>query len=137
MFERILFPTDGSECSDRAFQVVEETALRFGSEVVVLHVHEHEMSWMETVELETAAESLELADGHVRALKDKSVHARGEVRNAPHALVAREIVELASKENVGLIVMGTHGLSTWQRLLIGSVAQKVLHHATCPVLLVR
>jgi nucleotide-binding universal stress UspA family protein len=39
--------------------------------------------------------------------------------------------------NADLIVMGTRGMTEWKSLVLGGVANKVLHHATCPVLLVR
>jgi nucleotide-binding universal stress UspA family protein len=39
--------------------------------------------------------------------------------------------------NADLIIIGSRGLTDWQGLLLGSVAHKVIHHATCPVLVVR
>ncbi len=50
---------------------------------------------------------------------------------------ANMIVDLARTEGVDLIVMGSHGESGVTKLLIGSVVQKVLYWATCPVLVVR
>jgi nucleotide-binding universal stress UspA family protein len=47
------------------------------------------------------------------------------------------IVEHAEKNDVDLIVVGTRGLSSFRRLLIGSVARGVSNHAPCPVLIVR
>lgn len=49
----------------------------------------------------------------------------------------KAIVDTAHREGVGLIVMGSRGLSEWGRLLMGSVADKVMHPAECPVLVVR
>jgi nucleotide-binding universal stress UspA family protein len=48
-----------------------------------------------------------------------------------------QIVEIANAVNADLIVMGTRGMTEWKSLVLGGVANKVLHHATCPVLLVR
>lgn len=50
---------------------------------------------------------------------------------------AEQIVEVAEASNAGLIVVGTRGTTEWKSLLLGGVANKVVHHATCPVLLVR
>jgi len=50
---------------------------------------------------------------------------------------AEEIVEVANKDSVDLIVMGTHGWTGIRHMLLGSVAEKVLRMATCPVLVVR
>ena len=49
---------------------------------------------------------------------------------------ANELAELADRWPVNVMVMATHGRSGWSRLTLGSVAMNVVHHATCPVLLV-
>ena len=54
-------------------------------------------------------------------------------RDAP----AREIIEAAANEKVDLVVMSTHGRGSVARWALGSVADRVAHHASCPVLLVR
>ena len=48
-----------------------------------------------------------------------------------------EIVRLAEHNNVDLVVIATHGMTGWRRLAFGSVAEKVLRLAGCPVLLLR
>ena len=50
---------------------------------------------------------------------------------------AKKLVNYAREENVDLIVMGTHGRTGLKRLLLGSVAEAVVRHAPCPVLLVK
>jgi nucleotide-binding universal stress UspA family protein len=52
-------------------------------------------------------------------------------------LPAHDICELARERDASLIVIGSHGWGTVQRLLFGSVSAAVLHHAPCPVLVVR
>jgi universal stress protein A len=47
---------------------------------------------------------------------------------------APEILRIADKEQVGLIVIASHGLTGWRRLVFGSVAEKVVRQAPCPVL---
>jgi nucleotide-binding universal stress UspA family protein len=47
---------------------------------------------------------------------------------------APEILRMAQKEQVDLIVIATHGLTGWRRLVFGSVAEKVVRQASCPVL---
>ena len=137
MFDRIVLAVDGSGPSERAEGVAAETAEKFSSDVTVVHVLEHEFSWMGDLAIETPDEASQLADDVVRRLKDRGLTARGEVRHAPVALVAREILDVAKEADAGLIVMGTRGLTDWKGLLLGSVAHKVMQHATCPVLLVR
>jgi nucleotide-binding universal stress UspA family protein len=137
MFERILLAVDGSETSRKAIPVVAELAARFGSQVTVLHVREHELTWATDVDLDTVEEAANLVDGIVRDLKDAGVSALAEVRRSPVGLVPEMIVSAAEETDATLIAIGTRGLTDWTSLLLGSVAHKVVHHAGCPVLLVR
>ncbi len=137
MFEKVLLAVDGSEHSMRAVPIAGEIAERFGSELVVLNVQEHELTWVADVEMRTSDEAFELVDGIVRQLKDDGRNVRGEVVRAPVGQVARLVLDVARDEGAGLIVMGTRGLSDWGRLLMGSVAHKVLHLSEIPVLVVR
>lgn len=137
MFERILLPVDGSEHSRRAVAIAVDLARRYGAEVVVLHAREHELTWGADIDIESAEEARRLVDDVVRELKDAGAATRGEVVRVPIGDVPRAILDAAKAEDVGLIVMGTRGLSDWERLLLGSVAHKVVHLAEVPVLVVR
>ena len=137
MFERILLAVDGSEHSRRAVVVAGDMSRRYGGEVIVLHVREHEVTWGADIDVETAAEARQLVDGVVRDLKDSGTNVRGEVVRVPLGQTPRAILDMAQEEAVGLIVMGTRGLSDWGRLLMGSVAHKIVHLAEVPVLVVR
>jgi nucleotide-binding universal stress UspA family protein len=69
-----------------------------------------------------------------QALVDRSIDVKFLVhRGNPPEL----IVQMADQERVDMIVMGTHGLSGWRKLMVGSVAQDVMRHASCPVVTVR
>jgi nucleotide-binding universal stress UspA family protein len=103
----------------------------------VLHVCGHEYVYGIDVLPERLEDANALVDRHVRSMKDAGLSARGEVVLAPHGRTARAILLAVDDENVDLIVMGTRGLSAWSRLLLGSVAHKVLHSARVPVLVVR
>ncbi|HZD78755.1 MAG TPA: universal stress protein [Actinomycetota bacterium] len=135
MFEKILLAVDGSEPSQRAVEVAAQEAIAHRAEVLVLHVCEQELTW--AVEVEAPSEAAGLIDGVVADLKDRGVSARGDVLRAPLGQTPRVILNVARDESADLIVMGTRGLSDWGRLLMGSVAHKVVHLATCPVLVVR
>jgi nucleotide-binding universal stress UspA family protein len=137
MFERILLAVDGSAPSDRATKTVADLAEKFGSEVIVLHVKETEHTWAGGFELESPDEASELVDMTVRSLKDEGISARGELHHSIYGRAARVILELGSEEGVGLIVLGSRGLSDLAGLVLGSVTHKVLHLAHCPVLVVR
>ncbi|HET9723271.1 MAG TPA: universal stress protein [Actinomycetota bacterium] len=137
MFDRILLAIDGSEHSAKAVPVAGDLARRYLGEVLVLHVREHEVTWGADIDVETADEARELVDGVVRELKNEGTNVRGELVRVPLGQTPRAILDIAHDEGVGLIVMGTRGLSDWGRLLMGSVAHKVVHLAEVPVLVVR
>lgn len=137
MFERILLAVDGSEHSTKAVPVAGDLARRYGGEVIVLHVREHELGFSGDIDVETPQEAIDLVDGVLRTLKDQDTNVRGEVVRVPLGQTPRAILDLAKDEAVDLIVMGTRGLSDWGRLLMGSVAHKVVHLAEVPVLVVR
>ena len=89
------------------------------------------------IAFDTTEEANRVADDTARSLKDGGVSARPEARAAIAGRAAQEIIDLATSEDAGLIVMGSRGMSDWEGLLVGSVAHKVLHLSSVPVLIVR
>jgi len=137
VFRTILVPIDGSDPSVRAVTAAMDLARATGAEIVLLHVREHELTWATDIDVETEPEAIELVESYVRLLKDAELPVRGEVLRSPHGQVARAILDVARSEAADVIVIATHGYSVWARLLLGSVTTKVVHLATCPVLVVR
>jgi nucleotide-binding universal stress UspA family protein len=74
-------------------------------------------------------------DEMVRALEGRGIKARSEVGTAND--VSMELLRIAEHNNVDLIVIATHGMTGWHKLAFGSVAEKVVRLATCPVLVLR
>jgi nucleotide-binding universal stress UspA family protein len=136
MFERILIPMDGSDHARKAIPIAMELAKSSGGEVRVIHLREVEVGRGGGA-LETPAEAMHLVDEVVHQLEGSGVRASGEASTAPFGRAARDIVDEAKSWNADLIVMGSRGLSDFAGLLLGSVAHKVIHHAECPVLVVR
>jgi nucleotide-binding universal stress UspA family protein len=137
MFERIVLAVDGSEPAQRAVPVAADIASKYGSEVIAVHVLEQQLGRGGTIAFETTDEALEIAHHAAKSLKDAGVSARAVAESVISGRVAQEIMEVAATEDAGLIVMGSRGMSDWQGLLIGSVAHKVLHLCSVPVLIVR
>jgi nucleotide-binding universal stress UspA family protein len=133
MFERVLLAVDGSEHSKKAVAAAGEIARNSKGEVYVLHIHEVGV----IAPLETSKEAQDLVNGMVEELQQAGVKAKGEATAEPPGRAAPSIVEAAKSLGSGVIVMGTRGLSDFAGLLMGSVAHKVIHHAECPVLVVR
>jgi nucleotide-binding universal stress UspA family protein len=131
MYERILVPLDGSEVAEVALPYAEGMAESLGSEITLVHVCESEESenyHVHGVYLEKMLEATrKRAKG--RDFQVKSAHLVG------HA--AEEIVDYAEKEDIGLILMATHGRSGIRRWFLGNVAAKVLRATTRPVGLIR
>ena len=137
MFEKILLAVDGSEHSAKTVPVASDLAKRYGATVTVLRVREFQRRLGANVDIDPEDESESYVDGVVRDLASDGVSASGETRRVGAGQVAKEIVEVASAVDAGLIVMGTRGRTEWQSLLVGGVAHKVLAHSSCPVLMVR
>jgi nucleotide-binding universal stress UspA family protein len=144
MFERILVSVDGSPDSDKAVNATLEEARVHGSDVIVVHGRDvaivappaNPIAAAAETQLESDDEAERLVDDAVRQLVEAGVKARGRVLPMAGRL-GYQIVEVAEAENVGVIVLGSRGMSRLQEVLIGSVANKVIHLAKCPVLLVR
>lgn len=137
MFEKILLAVDGSEESEKAVPLTAAVATKFGSEVIVLHIREHEFGRMGGLPMESAEQAQDIAHEVVSKLANQGVKARPEVRGAIHGRAAQEILDVATAEGAALIAMGSRGLSEFSAVLIGSVTNKVLHLAQVPVLVAR
>ena len=131
MFEKILLAVDGSEHSHQATAAASEIATK--SEARSTCCTSTRRAW-------SARGDEHGAQGVVdQAIKHSSRRRRG-VRQAVSARagsVAPTIIDAARSFGCDLIVMGTRGLSDFSGLLVGSIAHKVIHHADCPVLVVR
>jgi universal stress protein A len=140
---RILAPTDFSDVSVDTVISASELARHFGADLLVAHVippvptlpsdphFNFEVPAYQEALRENAERRLREA---VRSLVDGGIEARTMVT---HGDPAREIVRIARDERVDLIVIATHGLTGWQHIVFGSVAEKVVRTADRPVLTVR
>lgn len=144
-FKRVLVAVDGSENAERASRVAVDLAARCKSELVVFHVVpkvSHAFVPVRTSvlfreyysDMEKAA--VKWIDKVMSLAKDRGVEARPDVRVAAPS-VAEEIVDYAARKKIDLIVIGTRGLGTFKKLLVGSVSSGVVAHAPCAVLVVR
>lgn len=133
MFTRILVPTDFSEPSDAALEYARTLACTFGAGLRVLHVLENEFLRPVVADphaLETAA--LRRLQERLTDDDRRTLHAIPVVERSDEP--ADEVVSYGRTEDIDLIVMGTHGRRGMAHLLMGSVAEKVIRTAPCPVL---
>ncbi len=138
MFERILVPLDGSDMAELALPFAEEIAGKLGSEIVLLHISESPLPDQRRAlqfYIQQAAETTgQHAQTHIDAASEWAVCVRPVTMSGRPAT---EILDYAERENIGLIVMATHGRSGVKRWLLGSIASKVVRAAECPVVLIR
>jgi nucleotide-binding universal stress UspA family protein len=139
MFKKILLGVDGSEHALRAAKVAGELARKLHSDVWVVACFDPVPSYLGEPNLQQAVNlRLQQADEVLKpALK--------EIGNIPGALrtevlegpPAEAILNVAQARGSDLIIMGTRGRGQLAGLLLGSQSQKVITHASCPVMLIR
>ena len=137
MFEHILVAVDGSHKGGKSLPIAIDLATKYGSTVTVVHVREHGRYEGSEVDLGPGTEAEELVGAVLERFRAAGVEARSEIRHVSPGDTPEQIVEVAKSSGADLIVMGTRGMTEWKSLVLGGVANKVVHHATCPVLLVR
>jgi nucleotide-binding universal stress UspA family protein len=137
MFGHLLVAVDGSREASKTIPAAVDLATKFGSKVTVVHVREHERYEGDDVDLGPAMSAEEIVDGAVQAFAEAGVTADAVIRRVRPGDTPEQIVQVARETECDLIVMGTRGMTEWKSLLLGGVANKVVHHAHCPVLLVR
>ena len=131
--KKVLFATDFSIAADAALPEAEALAKARGASLLILHVQEPTPAYDGALyygPLEPTTETLDkMLHELVPADKSITVEHRLAMGNP-----ATEIVRTANQEPVEMIVIGTHGRTGLSRLLMGSVAESVVRHASCPVM---
>ena len=139
MYKKILVPTDGSEFAKKSQIHALYLAKVSGAEIIAVSVSENhfingisltdEIEQLNKILRDRCKEDLkELEDMNEDDIKITSIIKEG----SP----ARAILDVASEEDVDLIVMGSSGKSGFDRFILGSVSDKVVNSAKCPVLVV-
>jgi len=155
MFEKILVPLDGSEHSLKALNVAIQIAKKFEAKLTLIHVYSVTIRpiimpepttltppgvpIMTPLEISKVAEaSREVGN---RILGDGEEKAKAEGVQVEKILmeghVVQEIIRVAKEGNYDLIVIGARGISRVREMLLGSVTDGVIHHVSCPVLVIK
>lgn len=138
--EAILVPTDFSEQADKAFETAVDLAKTFGAGIELLHAYDFGQ-WVTLAEV-TFAERIE---ERIRKAATKRLNPMVHRANADGVKVSTHLVfgtasqvieECANEMNVDLIIMGTRGRGFAKHLFLGSVAERTIRAAPCPVLTV-
>ena len=141
---RLLYATDLSPASEPAWNEVQRLGQLFGAEIVLLHV----LAPLPIVPVDAYIPPQvyeDLAEGARREAQERFDRVLGSVAGSglkirirlEQGRPAQRILEVASQEAANLLVVGTHGRVGIERLVLGSVADRIVRQATCPVLTVR
>jgi nucleotide-binding universal stress UspA family protein len=135
----ILVAHDFSETADRALQLALDLAERLGARVTIVHAYEAVYGFPESVQLtaDILAAAQKTATKALGDLVARTERSGVEIKSSLRQGAAWKEINAAAKDlGADLIVIGTHGRHGIARALIGSVAEKVVRTAPCPVLTV-
>lgn len=143
LLNRILVPVDGSELAERALVPAMFLAKAFGAEILLFRAGGN---WTHMVEGYPPGPSTFLVEDQIRQaaeeyleqkkweIEQQGVRVHSETHSGP---AAECILEAVQKHRADLIIMSSHGRSGVQRWVMGSIADRVLHASTIPILLIR
>ena len=146
---KILVTIDGSENSKKATGYAISLAKKYNAQLIVLYVLYSELGFaysnllgvttpkaIKDV-LETQKKDMQNRFDEIRSkLKNTSISVTDKIIISVSSIVG-EIIGFADKEKVDLIILGTRGRAGFKKLLLGSVAEGVVTHSSCPVMVVR
>jgi nucleotide-binding universal stress UspA family protein len=144
MFDKILYPTDFSDVAKKAMDYIAKLKEAGGKEVIVLHVIDERAigdicllyASRGSAELvrRIEEEALKEMDNVAARLRQEGFKVRLRVERG---IPLTEILRVEQEEGVSLIVIGSHGKSNVEEMLLGSVSEKVIRKSGTPVLVVK
>ncbi|MGH6691341.1 MAG: universal stress protein [Gammaproteobacteria bacterium] len=142
VFRRVVAPTDFSESSKQAWDLTQRLAKALGSEVMLVHVFVEAPVYGDppavTTAWEVVVEAQKWVADELERWADQARKTGIDVRTIVlTGSPASEIVRHANEAHADVVIMGTHGRTGLSRVLLGSVAERVIRTAPCPVLTVR
>jgi nucleotide-binding universal stress UspA family protein len=139
MFKRVMWATDGSDASDKTMEHAKALVAEADGELLVVYSEEFTLPGKGGGSLPRHADEEVVQDKikrQVKELSEDGVPVRLEISKSRVGNAAHEIAEVAEKEHTDVIVVGTRGHTLLRGLLLGSVTQRLLQIAPCPVLAV-
>ena len=139
MFSRIVLATDGSQEADKAVSYALNLASRYHSKVYIVHAYTRIPEMFgepiyDSMLSERTSDSLQILARAARPLRDAGVNVDTELLEGD---AAEAILRVADIRDSDLIIIGARGMNELQERLLGSASYHVIHHAKCPVLVVR
>ena len=139
MFKHLLVPLDGSQLAEAILPHAQMWALRLRARLTLLHIAEPNAPATIHGEhhLSNSAEAEAYLAGQVQKLSQDGLTIEAHVHPGDERGVSRLLVDQAAELGADLILLNTHGEGGLREKLLGSIAQKVVHAGTVPVLLIR
>lgn len=145
MYKNILLPLDGSPLSEKAIPYAAEMARKFEAKIHLLRcmmLPEATVVGMDVTLPQQYADFQGIEKEHIEKYLERLAQTpelKGLVEHVkvPFGAPGEAILEYCDVEQCDLIVMSSHGRSGFSRFVYGSVAEKVMHHATCPILIIK
>jgi nucleotide-binding universal stress UspA family protein len=147
MFRKVLYPTDFSDVAGKALSYLKQLKDAGTEEVVILHVVDaryihrdlhipmnYALDEFSALEEKYAIQAQDATDSLAETLTDMGFKVRVRIEKG---IPFKEILRVESEEDVSLIVIGSHGRSNVEEMLLGSVSEKVIRKAKKPVLVVK
>ncbi len=139
--KKILIATDGADYTREAVKKGLSLAKILGASVTgiyVVDIRSFAATYMEEMDYAYVSTISDHGDRVLEDFRQQALSMGIEVRTIKReGIPAEEIVSVAEEDDMDMIVLGSFGQSALEKLLLGSVAEKVIRHAPCPVLLVR
>jgi nucleotide-binding universal stress UspA family protein len=142
MFKKIVCPVDFSEFTNEIIEYGVSIAKKFDAELHLLHIipnlnyftpYESFLTPENLVAMERSIER-EIEKDFEKTIKKIDMPVKKAIKTG---VTFVEILDYIKTEKIDLVVMGTHGRSGFEHILLGSVAEKIIRRAPCPVLTVR
>jgi len=145
MFEKILYPTDFSDAAHRAMDFIVQLKMAGTREVIVLHVvdqrdvetmEQHTGRWTDLSKIKKTWEH-EIAR-EMNSIDDKLTKGGLQVtQRIIYGTPAKTILQVEDEEDVSAIILGSHGKSNIEEMLLGSVSEKVIRKSHKPVIVIK
>jgi universal stress protein A len=142
MFKKIVCPIDFSEFTDEILKYAVNITKKFNAELHLIHIIPN-LNYFIPYESFLTPENLVAIEKNIEKEVEKDFEKVTKDIDMPLKKIVKtgatfvEIIDYIKEEDIDLVVMGTHGRSGIEHILIGSVAEKVVRKSPCPVLTIR
>ena len=143
MLKKILVPFDGSGYSEKAYEKALEIAEKFESDLIVMTVLQSKIPDSAGVSIQRLQELQDEQENEATSMLRK-LETEAKNKNIPFSIKVIHnpsssdgITTFAENNNIDLIVMGSHGRTGLRKIVLGSVANGVIGHTKCPVLITK